>query len=215
MAQRRFATHSDWPAITSGYVDEFGRIDLATYRQAARLWPAAKLFAIRALGDPARGLSLLFKASAIVSRVAETKPDSIVNPGAYLMRTYKRLVSAEHATEDARERLTERWALGRDQDDSSQAVERHILISEMLNCVPSCDRSALELFARGYSFADMGRILRQNPETVRSKLRISLRRIRRAALTRTTHAAKSGSPARAAMKPRDRTLHSSANDRGH
>jgi len=86
------ASVPQWPALDSGYEDEFGPIDLEVYQAAGEIWPNAAVFGEFALQDRDEAFSLMLKAVASVSSMIASGTH-IEHLKRYLNTTYKNLVA--------------------------------------------------------------------------------------------------------------------------
>jgi DNA-directed RNA polymerase specialized sigma24 family protein len=187
-----------WPALETGYEEEFGSVDPEVHRVARALWPRAEHLALDLLHDRAVGYRLLKRAVAVLSGLSADKRSEIRDPTAYLFQTYKRLVLAELEKRNGhRVRDLEAAELGRQRTGDAERIDRDILIAELVRGMDPWTREVFEAQVLGYSFEEIGRALKSNPHVVRNRFRLALRRL--AATVGTTV---SGQPdSRAAARP--------------
>jgi DNA-directed RNA polymerase specialized sigma24 family protein len=131
-------------------VDRSGRPIAPEVLSAAReIGPRAVSHGEKLLGDPALAISLFEEAAATVSKTIKEKATSgkprIRDVRGYLFRTYLRRISVERKAspvlDDATEQEQEKYA---PQTDDS-AIERHILVKELLE---TCDTLTREILYR-------------------------------------------------------------------
>jgi len=167
-----------WPALDAGYQEEFGPVDPEVHRVASDLWPSAEHFALDVLHDAGAGFRLLKRAVVAVSTLPADRREQIHDLPAYLFRTYKRLVLAEleklngHRKHD----LETREALHPLSIDAAE-IERQILVAEVVHHLDPWAREVFENLTLGYSFEEIGRVLEANPQVIRNRFRLALRRL--------------------------------------
>jgi DNA-directed RNA polymerase specialized sigma24 family protein len=167
-----------WPALETGYLDEFGPVDPEVHRVARDVWPRAEHLALDLTGDAALGYRLLKRAVAAISALSAERREQIRDLPPYLFQAYKRLVLAElekangHRAGD----LLAAQIVGPSQP-GAEAVERHILVAQLVSRMDPWTREVFENLTLGYSFAEIGRALDSNPHVVRNRFRLSLQRL--------------------------------------
>ena len=134
-----------WPALETGYLDEFGPVDPEVHHVARDLWPRAEHIALDLTGDAARGYRLLKRAVAAISALSAERREQIRDLPAYLFQAYKRLVLADlekvngHRAGD----LLAAQILGPSQP-GAEAVERHILVAQLVSRMDPWTREVFE-----------------------------------------------------------------------
>lgn len=167
-----------WPALETGYVDEFGPVDPEVHRVAADLWPRAERVATELLADSGLGYRLLKRSVAIVSALPPDRRAQIREPAAYLFQTYKRLVLAELEKLNGHRRHDAAAAdILRPPAVDAAETERRILVAQLLRRMDPWSREIFENLALGYSFDEIGRVLGRNPHVVRNRFRLALQRL--------------------------------------
>jgi len=168
-----------WPPLDAGYTDEFGPVDPEVYRAAGQFWPQAERFARQKLGDAAAGMRLLFKAVAIASRRRSEMANPIKHLTAYIFRIYAHLVLAEL------KRINGRKALEREhaeelltESDSTEDIERKILIEELCRRMDPWTRKVFELQVLGFGFEMMEPALGMKANAIRAKYSKQMKRLR-------------------------------------
>jgi DNA-directed RNA polymerase specialized sigma24 family protein len=167
-----------WPALETGYEEEFGPVDPEVHRVARDLWPRAERLALDLLHDRAAGYRLLKRAVAALSGLSADRRGQIRDPAAYLFQTYKRLVLAElEKLNGHRVRELEAAELCRLPTGDAERIDRDILIAELVRGMDSWTREVFEAQVLGYSFDEIGRALGRNPHVVRNRFRLALRKL--------------------------------------
>ena len=149
---------SDFPTIETAYDEEFGKIDPEVYEAAKTLWLHAEHLAVKLLHDSPKGIRLMLKAVAKVSRVRENNPSVIVNLNSYLFRAYKNLVLAELEQENNRRGKLDRWFREREAvfDDSEEVkINKRILINELRLKMDDWTRNVFDYLRLGYKYEDL------------------------------------------------------------
>lgn len=168
-----------WPPLDARYIDEFGPVDLEVYGAAGQLWPKAERFARRKIGDGAAGMRLMFKAAAIVSRRRSEMAGNITHLSAYLYKTYTRLILAELKGINGRRALeSAHEAELSPVSDSTEEIERKILIEELCRRMDSWTRKVFELRTLGFGFDMMERELGMKANAIRARFSKQIARIR-------------------------------------
>lgn len=168
-----------WPPFSESYTDEFGQVDREVYEAAGRSWPKATSLADSALRDVARGLELMLKAAAIVTRVWRESPDRIDNLRAYVFVTYKHLVLAELEKENGhRLKDKEYHDLLPDHARSGVDVEQKILIQQLESRMDDWGRKVFQLLTLGHTYEEIGPMVGMNGHAVGKRFREQVRRLR-------------------------------------
>jgi DNA-directed RNA polymerase specialized sigma24 family protein len=166
-----------WPALETGYDEEFGPVDPEVHRVARDLWPRAEHFALGLLHDRVAGYRLLKRAVAALSGLSAERRTEIRDPTAYLFQTYKRLVLTElEKRHSHRIREVQAAELCRSPGDAER-IDRDILVAELVRGMDSWTRQVFEAQVLGYSFHEIGRAMGTNPHVVRNRFRLALRRL--------------------------------------
>jgi DNA-directed RNA polymerase specialized sigma24 family protein len=167
-----------WPLLNEHYEDEFGPIAPEVYAVAGALWPRAERFAMRTLRDDAAGITLLLRASALVSR-HRARGGVTQNLSAYLFQTFRRLTLAELDKEKGRRRLEEeRYGGSSDADDEALLrVEQLILLQQIRDRMDPWTLQVFEWRVLGHSFDEIGWKLNRNGNAVRNRFRSAVRLI--------------------------------------
>jgi DNA-directed RNA polymerase specialized sigma24 family protein len=168
-----------WPSFSESYTDEFGQVDREVYEAAGLSWPKAVPLADSALKDVARGLELMLKAAAIVTRVRRESPDRIDNLRAYVFVTFKHLVLAELEKENGHR------VKDREYHDSIPAgepsrvdVERKILIQQLESRMDDWGRKVFHLLTLGHTYEEIGPVVGMSGHAVGKRFREQVNRIR-------------------------------------
>jgi hypothetical protein len=149
---------SDFPTIETAYDEEFGRVDPEVYQAAKTLWLHAENLAVKLLHDAPKGLRLMMKAVAKVSRVRENNPAVIHNLNSYLYRAYKNLLLAELEQENNRIQILDRWFREREAvlDENEEAkINKKILINELRLRMDDWTRGVFDLLRLGYKYEEL------------------------------------------------------------
>lgn len=208
-----------WPAVVTGYTDEFGTIDEEVYGAAGEIWPWAERRALALLHDGSEGERLLLKAAAAVSQVLSRQPGVVASPGPYLATTYRRLLAGAARTADRHRALERESVRGPATLETSDAVDQRILAEEVSRLMDPWTRRVFTLLSSGCSFDEIGCALGERPRAVRTRFRHRLRRLARRGLVsglppvRRSASHRAGSRVPVASPAPDRTSGSSANDR--
>lgn len=161
-------TTSDFPPIDAAYTDEFGRVDPEVHNVAREIWSPAKFFALRFLRDSHKGLDLLLKSVARVSRIRENT--QIDNLRAYLYLTYKRLILAEIEKENGHQRLlSERFAAEVSNRETEEELNKKILINELRLRMDDWTRDVFDLLSLGYTYENLVPRYGKAANVIRSK----------------------------------------------
>ena len=167
-----------WPALETGYEEEFGRVDPDVHQVARDLWPRAEHLATDLLHDSAAGYRLLKRAVVAVSGLPPDKRGQIRDLAAYLFQTYKRLVLAElEKLNGHRDRELENQELLRCPPPDTSRIDQNILVAELVHEMDSWTREVFEHLVLGYSFQEIGRALGSNPHVVRNRFRLAVERL--------------------------------------
>ena len=149
---------SNFPTIETAYDEEFGKIDPEVYEAAKTLWLHAEHLAVKLLHDSPKGIRLMLKAVAKVSRVRENNPSVIVNLNSYLFRAYKNLVLAELEQENNRRGRLDRWFREREavfEDSEEGKINKKILINELRLKMDDWTRNVFDYLRLGYKYDDL------------------------------------------------------------
>jgi len=173
-------THlTSWPSIDAAYTDEYGHVDAEVYQTAGQIWPQAEKLALTALRDDAMGFRLMMKAVAIVSRRRAAADTQIDNVGAFLFHVYKNLVLAELKKQNRRRELEGQWEHEiLPVDRTADALDRKILIEELVNRMDLWTRRVFDWRMLGYTFEIIGQSLGMDANRVRSAYSKSIARLR-------------------------------------
>jgi DNA-directed RNA polymerase specialized sigma24 family protein len=167
-----------WPTLDTGYEEEFGPVDPEVHRVARDLWPRAAHLATDLLHDPVAGYGLLKRAVAAVSGLPPDKRERIRDLPAYLFQTYKRLVLAELEKRNGhRKSDIDAAAFFRPATADADRIDRDILIEELVRRMDSWTREVFETLTLGYSFEEISRALDTNPQVVRNRFRLAVRKL--------------------------------------
>lgn len=167
----------DLPDPNEGYADEFGLIQPEIYRAAGELWPRASRFSLEQLGDSATGQRLLFKAAAQVSRHVSGNPESVLNPKAYLWRSFERLVIEERGKAQRQHSADkELEVLPQVQSDKT---DNRILWDEILRLMDAPTQQLFRLRALGYNYEEISLLLGQPANRLRSRLDKAIKKIKK------------------------------------
>lgn len=169
-----------WPPLESSYTDEFGPMDPEIYKVAGEIWASwGETLALKTLRDEHAGMPLMLKSVAEVSRVRAAKIDHIGNLKAYLSITYKRLV-LERLEKENRHRRCDRQMLDITSLGSGEAaLDRKILIQQLIQRMDQWTRQVFELLVLGYSNEEIGHALGMQANVVRSKYHKSIMRLKK------------------------------------
>jgi hypothetical protein len=149
---------SDFPTIETAYDEEFGKVDPEVYEAAKTLWSHAEHLADKLLHDSPKGLRLMLKAVAKVSRVRQNNPTVINNLNSYLFRAYKNLILAELEQENKRFEKLDRWFREREAvfDDGEEAkINKKILINELRLKMDDWTRDVFDYLRLGYKYEEL------------------------------------------------------------
>ncbi len=149
---------SNFPTIETAYDEEFGKIDPEVYEAAKTLWLHAEHLAVKLLHDSPKGMRLMLKAVAKVSRVRENNPSVINNLNSYLFRAYKNLVLAELEQENNRRGKLDRWFREREavfEDSEEVKINKRILINELRLKMDDWTRDVFDYLRLGYKYDDL------------------------------------------------------------
>lgn len=167
-----------WPALETGYEEEFGPVDPEVHRVARDLWPQAERLAVDLLHDPVTGYQLLKRAVAAVSGLPPDRRERVRDLPAYLFQTYKRLVLAElEKLNGHRQRDVEAAEFLAPSTSDADRIDRDILIAELVREMDPWTREVFETLTLGYSFEEIGRALGSNPHVVRNRFRLAVRKL--------------------------------------
>ena len=148
MDPRREAKPS--PRFLLNSVDLLGKeIDPAVLSVAQEIAPRAVFHAEKLLGDPAVAISLFEEAAATVSKTIKDKAASgkprIRDIRGYLFRTYLRRISVERKANLVLDDATEAEWQKHARQAGDRDIERHLLLSELLE---TCDTLTREVVYR-------------------------------------------------------------------
>ncbi len=161
-------SRTEWPALDSRYVDEYGPISLEVYDAAREIWAAAEEFGEFALQDRAAAFHLLLKATAKVTARMSSDGPEIQNIPSYLRQSYKHLVANEKA-----KRLQHEQPL--DDSDESLTVnivadlERKIMLRELFAKMNNEDRELTTYLMFGYTYEEIAAEIGQSSEALRKR----------------------------------------------
>jgi len=168
----------EWPALDSGYEDQFGPIDPIVYQAAGEIWPQAAVFGEFSLQDPNEAFHLMLKAVARVS-AAIASGAKVEHLKAYLLATYKHLVGNEHAR-----RLRREQPIPESESEFGEHLvvdivadlDRKILLREAFRQMNAEDRNLSYLLMLGYTSSEIAQELGLQPAAVRQRVhRLTLR----------------------------------------
>jgi DNA-directed RNA polymerase specialized sigma24 family protein len=165
--------------LDEAYTDEFGVICPEVYRAAGELWPQAESLAHSKLRDCPAGMRLMLKASAAVSRKIGEQPDQIRDLKAYLWTTFKRLVSDELEKENRYQPFELEQHPANNSNGSSEKLNDHILIEEVMAQMDSWTRMVFELRVLGFEFEEIAKMLKSRPNPLRSKFHKEIKKLSR------------------------------------
>jgi DNA-directed RNA polymerase specialized sigma24 family protein len=153
-------------------------VDPPVHRVASEVWPHAEHLAIDLLHDSVIGYRLLKRAVAAVSGLPADKREQIRDLPAYLFQTYKRLVLAELEKQN-RHRTSDVAAseLFRPFVSEADRIDRDILIAELVRAMAPWTRDVFEALTLGYSFEEIARAMDSNPQVVRNRFRLAVRKL--------------------------------------
>ncbi len=163
---------SNFPTIETAYDEEFGKVDPEVYEAAKTLWLHAEHLAVKLLHDSPKGMRLMLKAVAKVSRVRENNPSVINNLNSYLFRAYKNLVLAELEQENNRRGKLDRWFREREaifEDSEEVKINKKILINELRLKMDDWTRDVFDYLRLGYKYDDLVPQFGTAANVVRSK----------------------------------------------
>lgn len=173
----------DFPLIEAAYREEFGEIDPEIYEIAKNLWNScAERLAAKLLHDSPKGMQLMLKAVAEVSRVRQNDGSQIKNLRAYLYRCYKNLLLKELEKECLHQKILE--GLYQSYAPSSECAEedeinRKILINELRRRMNEWTRTVFDFHKLGYSFEEMVPQLGAAANVIRSRYSKNIARLAR------------------------------------
>jgi hypothetical protein len=145
---------NNFPPLEAAYTDEFGTIDPHVYQTAKEIWSPAERLAVELLHDSQKGLQLMMKAVAAVSRIRESTP--IGNLAAYLYRSYKRLILAELEKEKGHQRIMSgRFSSDDFINETEDELNRKILINELRRRMDNWTREVFDYLCLEYKFKDL------------------------------------------------------------
>ena len=163
---------SEFPTIEKAYDEEFGKVDPEVYQAAQTLWLHAEHLAVKLLHDAPKGMQLMLKAVAKVSRVRENNPSVIHNLNSYLFRAYKNLILAELELENKRfQKLDRRLreSEGVLDDDEETRINKQILINELRLKMDNWTRDVFDYLCLGYKYDEMVPRFGSAANVIRSK----------------------------------------------
>ena len=167
-----------WPALETGYEEEFGPVDPEVHRVARDLWPEAEHLAADLLHDPPTGYRLLKRAVAAISALPPDRRERVRDLPAYLFQTYKRLVLAElEKLNGHRNRDVEAAEFLGPTTSDADRIDRDILIAELVRVMDPWTKEVFETLTLGYSFEEIGHALGSNPHVVRNRFRLAVRKM--------------------------------------
>ncbi len=150
------------PPFLLNSVDRFGRqIAPALLAVATEIGPRALAYAQKLIGDPALAINYFEEAAASVSAAIEEKKASgapvVRNVGAYLFRTFIRMVDDAKHKETVREEFLKKSGEARIPLTEEAKVETAVLLNEVME---TCDRASRELVIlrlEGFSWKEIGK----------------------------------------------------------
>lgn len=138
-------------------MDEFGKIDPDVYKTAEQIWAPAERLAEEILHDSQKGLELMFKAVANVSRARANRSSPIINLRSYLYQSFKHLILAELEKQNRHLKKNENWFLetaGPGQADEDE-INKKILINELRLKMDDWTREVFDLLRLGYGYEEL------------------------------------------------------------
>jgi DNA-directed RNA polymerase specialized sigma24 family protein len=161
----------EWPEIASGYVDEFGQIQVEVYVAAGAIWEKAKRFAQSTIQDTHAGSRLLIRAAAIVSMKRSGSDTQIDELQGYLFQTYKNLVLDELRKENRRKRIQTdlRMELESLSLNLAEDIDRKILIEQLIRHMDPWLRRVFEWRCLDIDFDQIAQALGEKTHAVRTK----------------------------------------------
>lgn len=163
---------SDFPLIENAYDEEFGQVDPEVYHAAKTIWLHAEHLAVKLLRDTPKGMQLMLKAVAKVSRVRKNNPAAIKNLNSYLYRAYKNLLLAELEQENNRQGKLDRWFREREAvfaDSEEDRINKKILINELRLKMDKWTRGVFDLLCLGYKYTELVPQFGSAANVIRSK----------------------------------------------
>jgi DNA-directed RNA polymerase specialized sigma24 family protein len=156
------------PDIDSGYMDQYGEIDIEVYSAASSIWPFAHSFAVKIAFDEVQALDFMLRTIARVSK--RRRQQDINHLNQYLMFSYKRLV-----LEECRHSKRLQTVLVEDNEtadeDAARVLERAILISELMSKMDEETTKIYEQLVLGYSFNEIAAHGTLSAHVLRNKFR--------------------------------------------
>jgi DNA-directed RNA polymerase specialized sigma24 family protein len=195
------AYRHDWPSFSESYTDEFGQVDREVYEAAGSSWPRAAALADSALRDAARGLELMQKAVALVTRVRRESPGHISNLPGYVFVTFRRLILAELESDNGH-RLKQREYHDLIAADGAHGVdlETKILLQQLEARMDDWARKVFHLLTLGHTYEEIGPVLGTSAHAAGKRFREQLNRLR-AEIEAESRAARAGARVAAPRDP--------------
>ena len=173
---------SNFPIIERTYDEEFGKVDREVYQIAKTLWLHAENLAVKLLHDSPKGMRLMLKAVAKVSRVRKKDPSAIKNLNSYLFRAYKNLILAELEQENNHRGKLDSWF--REQEtafeyDEEAKLNKKILINELRLKMDDWTREVFDYLRLGYKYEELVPHCGSAANVIRSKFSKKIARLAR------------------------------------
>jgi DNA-directed RNA polymerase specialized sigma24 family protein len=146
------------PMIDAAYDDEFGKVDPEVYEVAKQIWAPAERLADEILHDSQKGMELMFKAIAKVSRVRAGNSAKIFNLHSYLYQSFKHLVLAELEKQNRRREKSDDWFRERESlsdETEEDEINKKILINELRIEMDEWTRAVFDLLRLGFSYEEL------------------------------------------------------------
>lgn len=163
---------SKFPAIEEAYDEEFGTVDIEVYQVAKEIWLHAEHLAVNLLQDSHKGVQLLNKAVAQVSRLQKKHPAAIKNLKSYLYRSYKNLLLAELEKENHRREILNGWRRDHDalfEENEEAKINKKILVNEIRLRMDDWTREVFDLLQIGYKYEELVPLYGSAANVIRSK----------------------------------------------
>lgn len=143
-------------------VDRFGRqIAPAVLSVATEIGPRALAYAHNLIGDPALAISFFEEAAASVSAAIEQKRTSgapaVRNVGAYLFRTFIRMVDDAKRKEIILEKSLLEYGETQVQLGGEREAETTVLLNEVMGTCDRVSREVVVLRLEGFSWKEIGK----------------------------------------------------------
>jgi RNA polymerase sigma factor (sigma-70 family) len=172
---------SEWPhwdALTPTFKNSFSSINAEAYEAARQVWPNALHFAQHHGLDASDALEPFLKVVESVSKAIERHDsEEIKSLPNYLFRSYQRAIWRKLKEEKQHESLDFVNNDIASIADVSDAMERTILLGEIVARMDKQNHQVFELLILGYSFEEIGRKLNISPNVIRARFSRELRRL--------------------------------------